>query len=188
MDMGPYYLTALVSLMGPVRRVTGASAATFPTRTITSAPKGGTVIEVETPTHIAAILEFECSAIVTLMMSFDVWHHTMPPIEIYGTLGSMRVPDPNAFDGPVFVRRHDDDDWHKQELATAHRDDWRGLGVADMARAIRCSAEHRANGELAFHVLDIMHAVLESGERGEHIELASSCARPEPMESGESRG
>lgn len=188
MDMGPYYLTALVSLLGPVRRVMGACATPFPTRTISSEPKRGTVIDVKTPTHIAAVLEFECSAIVNLVMSFDVWHHTMPPIEIYGTLGSMRVADPNTFDGPVYIRRHDDDDWREQELVTEHRNNWRGLGVADMARAIRCGTNHRANGELACHVLDVMHAVLESGERGEHITLGSSCPRPEPMALGESRG
>src|SRR5260221_13785854 len=103
-DMGPYYLTALVSLLGPIRRITGSPRATFAERTITSAPKYGTRVTVDTPTHVAGIMDFANGAIGTILTSFDVWSSTLPNIEIYGTEGSMRVPDPNGFGGSVMVR------------------------------------------------------------------------------------
>src|SRR5437870_2114529 len=96
-DMGPYYLTALVALLGPVRRVTGSTRITFPERTITSQPKAGQKISVEIPTHLVAVLDFASGAVGTLITSFDVWAHTLPNIQIYGSEGSMAAPDPNSF-------------------------------------------------------------------------------------------
>ena len=100
-DMGPYYLTALITMFGPVHRVTGSARITFPERTIRSEPKRGTKITVETPTHIASVLDFASGPIVTLVTSFDVWDEYIPMIEIYGSEGTLTVPDPNTFGGPV---------------------------------------------------------------------------------------
>jgi len=180
-DMGPYYLTALVSLMGPVASVAGATRITFPERTITSKPKFGERIKVEVPTHVAGLLNFGSGAIGTIVTSFDVWRADLPCIEVYGTEGSLSVPDPNSFGGPVRVFVSREKDW--RELALSHRyaENARGLGVADMAHAIRSGRPHRANGELAYHVLDIMHAIHEASAGGQVVKLESSAARPAPM-------
>ena len=130
-DMGPYYLTALVALIGPIRRVTGSARVTFPERTISSAPKYGEQIAVDVPTHVAGILDFESGAIGTLVTSFDVWAHQLPNIEIYGTEGSLRVPDPNGFGGPVSVRRAGAKEWTEMPLTHGFAENSRGIGVAD---------------------------------------------------------
>ncbi|MCA1723865.1 MAG: Gfo/Idh/MocA family oxidoreductase [Thermomicrobia bacterium] len=183
-DMGPYYLTALVSLLGPVRRVTGAARITTPERTITSAPKQGTIIHVNTPTHVVGVMEFASGAIGTIITSFDVWGHTLPPIEIYGTEGSLRVPDPNTFGGPVRLNRARQQEWEELPLTHGHTENSRGLGVADMAAAIRAGQPHRANGALAYHVLDLMHAIHDASRTGTHIDIESSCDRPAPLPLG----
>lgn len=180
-DMGPYYLTALATLMGPVKRVTGSTRVTFPQRMITSQPKSGEMIEVNVPTHIAGVLDFENGAIATIITSFDVWAHELPRIEIYGTQGSLSVPDPNNFGGPVRIRRAGADAWSDVPLTHGYEDQNRGLGVADMAYAILSGRPHRANGDLTFHVLDIMHAIHEASDEGRHIELTSGCPRPAPI-------
>jgi predicted dehydrogenase len=187
-DMGPYYLTALVTLMGPVSRVSGAARITFPERTITSQPLYGTKIEVNTPTHVASVLEFASGAIGTLTTSFDVWAHELPCIEIYGTQGSLSVPDPNTFGGPVRVRRAGAAVWSTAPLTHGYTENSRGIGVADLAYALRSGRPHRASGELAYHVLDIMHASLESAREGQHIELGSTCGRPAPLPLGLPKG
>jgi len=179
-DMGPYYLTALIALMGPVRRVCGSVRATFPTRTITSEPKAGTIITVDVPTHIAGILDFASGAIGTIVTSFDVWAASMPPIEIYGTEGSMRVPDPNGTGGPVAIRRPGDEDWVDVPLTHPYASISRSTGVADMAYALRSGRPHRASGALAYHVLDIMHAIHDASRDSAYQELVSG-AQPAPM-------
>jgi predicted dehydrogenase len=182
-DMGPYYLTALVSLIGPVKRVTGSARITFPERTITSQPKNGTKITVDVPTHVAGVMDFENGAIGTIITSFDVWSHHMPFIEIYGTEGSMSVPDPNGFGGPVLVRRADEKEWTEAPLTHIYSENSRGLGVADMAYGLRSGRPHRACGQLAYHVLDIMHAFHDASREGRHIELTSGY-RPAPLPVG----
>jgi len=184
LDMGPYYLTALISILGPVSRVSGAARASFPTRTITSEPKAGTVIPVEVPTHVAGILELVAGPICTVLMSFDVWASNLPRLEIYGSEGTLCVPDPNTFGGPVLVWRHDRREWVDQPLTHGYAENSRGLGLADMARAIRTGRPHRASGELAFHVLDVMDAIVESGEQGRHVVPASTVERPAPLPIG----
>ncbi len=181
-DMGPYYLTALVSLLGPVCRVSGSARASFETRTITSEPKKGKVIPVETPTHIVGVLDFEEGAIGQITTSFDVWHSTLPCIEVYGTEGSMMVPDPNGFGGSVKVRKPGEPEWKEVELSHGYAENSRGLGVMDMAYAIRTGRPHRASGELAFHVLDIMHAVHSASKTGSYVELTSGIDKPAPMD------
>ncbi len=177
-DMGPYYLTALVNLLGPVRRVTGAASITFPERTITSEPKRGKKIKVEVPTHVAGVLEFVGGAVGTIITSFDVWHANLPFIEVYGATGSLSLPDPNCFGGPVRLRAADDDAWREVPLAFAHVENERGLGVADLATALGTRRRHRASGELALHVLEIMHAFHDAAHEGCHVQLRTTCDRP----------
>lgn len=183
-DMGPYYLTALVSLMGPVKRVSGSARASFAERTITSKPKYGETVSVEVPTHIAGTMEFGSGAIATLVMSFDIWRHSLPCIEIHGTTGSLSVPDPNGFGGPVRVAQDGSEGWCEAPLTHGYADNTRGIGPADMAYAIRTGRKHRASGELAYHVLDIMHAFHDAANQGKRVEIMSTCERPAPLPLG----
>ena len=175
-DMGPYYLTALVALIGPVKTVSGMNAVSFPTRTITSEKKKGTVIDVEVPTHVCGMLRFANGAIGTIVTSFDVWAHTLPCIEIYGTRGSMVVPDPNGFGGEVKIRQYFSDKFETVPLLTDHSVNSRGLGVSNMARCIQEGRRDlQASGTRALHVLEIMHAVHTSNDTGRNVELSTSC-------------
>lgn len=183
-DMGPYYLTMLVHLLGSVKRVSAAARITFPERVITSKKKHGKRITVETPTHIAGTLEFTSGALVTLITSFDVWRATLSPIEIHGAEGSMQVPDPNGFGGPVRVFRPGEKDWRELPHSHIYAENSRGLGVADMAAAIRNGRPHRASGALAQHVLDVMQAFLDSSAKGKHVRIKSACERPAPFPLG----
>ncbi len=183
-DMGPYYLTALAFLIGPIQRVSCSARATFPERTITSQPKYGTKIKVNTPTHVAGTLEFKTGAIATIMMSFDVWAAELPRIEIYGTAGSMSVPDPNTFGGPVRIKREGAKDWSEVPLTHGYAENSRGLGLADMAQAIVSNRPHRASDELSVHVLDAMASLLEASEQKKYIELATTCVKPKPLPLG----
>ncbi len=183
MDMGPYYLSALITLLGPIRRVTGSARITFPQRIATSPERNGEVLPVEVPTHVAGVLDFASGAVGTIVMSFDVWAAHLPRIEIYGSEGSLSVPDPNTFAGPVLLRRAGEREW--TEIPLTHTDAiGRGTGVADMAYALAFGRAHRASGELAFHVLDAMHAFEEASQSGRHIELTSQIERPAAIPAG----
>lgn len=182
-DMGPYYLTALIAMMGPVHRVTSMTKITFPERIITSQPRYGKKFSVHTPTYVAGIMEFRSDAIVTLVTSFDVWSHHLPHIEIYGSEGTLRLSDPNTFGGPVYLRRARESEWKEVTLSHGYTQNMRGIGLADMAYAMRSGYPHRANGTMAYHVLDIMEAFYESDAKGRHIELSSTCDRPTPLSS-----
>lgn len=183
-DMGPYYLTALVSLLGPVRRVTGSARITFPERTIRSAPRAGERIAVEVSTHLAAVLDFASGAIATLVTSFDVWAAETPHIEIYGAAGTLSLPDPNTFGGPVRIRGAGDDAWRDIPISRPYTENSRGLGLSDMAAALRSDRPHRANGDLAYHVLEIMHAVETASRENRHVEIVSACERPDGVRRG----
>jgi predicted dehydrogenase len=187
-DMGPYYLTALVALMGPVRRVTGSARATFAERLITSLPKAGTKIAVEVPTHVVGVMDFAGGAIGTIMTSFDVWAAQLPRIEIYGAEGTMEVPDPNGFGGQVRIRRPADKEWVEVCPSHSYAENSRGIGVADMACALRSGRPHRASGDLAYHVLDVMHAFHDASSTGRHVTLKSTCDRPAPLPTGLKEG
>jgi predicted dehydrogenase len=180
-DMGPYYLTALVNLLGPIARVSGSAKLGLKTRTITSEPLNGTVINVDVPTHIAGVLDFKNGAVGTIITSFEVYSHTLPFIEVYGTEGTIRVPDPNTFGGPVFVRRGRAEDWSEIPLLKDFPENSRGLGITDMAEAINEGRPHRASGELAYHILDVMHGIHDASASGHYYEVKSTCAQPEPM-------
>ncbi len=187
LDMGPYYLTALVHLLGPIKRVTGSTKTTFPQRTITSQPHYGEVIDVDVTTHLASVVDFVSGAVGTLIMSFDVWSHTLPRIEIYGSEGSLSVPDPNHFRGPVKVRRAGADAWSEIPLSYSS-EVGRGIGVADMAYAIQSQRLNRVSGALAYHVLDVMLAADEASASGQHINIASTVDRPAPLPMGLMQG
>ncbi len=183
LDMGPYYLTALVNLIGPIRRVTGSTRITFPERLITSQPKHGERVKVETPTHVAGVVDFANGAVGTIITTFDVWAANLPRIEVYGTDGSLSVPDPNRFDGEVRIRRSDSKEWaslphtHSTEVS-------RGIGVADLAYGIVHGRAHRASGALAYHVLDVMHAFEDASKAGQHMRIDSGVDRPAALPTG----
>jgi predicted dehydrogenase len=181
LDMGPYYLTALVNLMGPARSVSGSARATFPERTITSEPLNGTKIEVKTPTHISGTVNFENGAIATVLTSFDIWGAKLPFIEIYGSEGSLSVPNPNNFGDPVQVLTRGSGEWKDVPVTRPFAENSRGLGVADMAASISAGEPHRASGALASHVLEILHAFGRSSDSGMRIDLTTSCERPAPL-------
>ncbi|MEJ6000727.1 Gfo/Idh/MocA family protein [Paucibacter soli] len=182
MDMGVYYLTQLVQLLGPVRRVSGMAHTSWLQRKVPRGPRLGQTIAVQTPTHVVTGLEFEAGTFVTLSTSFDVWKHKSSHIELYGEQGSVVLPDPNQFGGTLSVCECDGD-W--QDLAPrAFTGRLRGLGVAEMAWALRAGQPHRTNGELALHVLEIMDAILRAAEQGSAVLLATRCERPAPLPLG----
>lgn len=190
LDMGPYYLTALVNLLGPVKRVNGMAKQTFPERTISSEPKRGKRMTVEVNTHISATLEFTSGAIATMIMSFDVYQHHLPRLEVHGTEGSLVVPDPNCFGGPVSVFRANQPkpEWTDVPVIEPYTENSRGIGAADLAYAIRGKRPHRATGQLAAHVLDVMLAIEEAAAQQKTVELHTTVERPARLPEGLSIG
>ncbi len=184
-DMGPYYLTSLVSLLGPVKRLTGSVRISFPKRIITSEPKFGKIIDVEVPTHVTGILDFDNGAVATVITSFDIWSANLPHIEIHGSEGSLSVPDPNTFEGPVLYRAHRHSEWKEIPLLFGYDENSRGIGVADMAYAIITGRKNRANGDMAYHILDIIQGFHDASYDGRHYELKSICERPDAFVQGE---
>jgi predicted dehydrogenase len=188
LDMAPYYLTVLVNLLGPVRRVAGITSRIRAERMITSEPLKGTMMPVEVATHAAATLEFVDGAVITMALSFDVARHRHKPIEIYGTEAALSVPDPNWFGGDIEIATASAD-WKVVPTEHAYADaNYRIMGVADMAHAIRTNRPHRASGELAFHVLEVMEAFQRSSDEGRHITIESRPARPAMLPTGLSGG
>lgn len=177
-DMGPYYITALISLLGPVRRIVGSTRITFPERTITSPAKFGEKITVQVPTHVTGILDFVNGATASITTSFDVTAARTPFIEIYGENGTISLPDPNQFNLPLLVKRHDEEEWKEMKPAGDAFDNLRGIGLADMAKAIELGRLPRANGVIALHVLEIMHGIHRSSEHGSHYIMESTCQQP----------
>jgi predicted dehydrogenase len=185
LDMGPYYLTALTQLLGPIKRVAGAAEILRPERTITSEPKKGKKIKVETPDHVTGVVTFANGAVLTIVTSFCVWHARLPRIEVYGTEGTLAVPDPNSLRGPVAIRMSNEGDWRDVPLTHGHFDGHKwGIGVADMAYAIRSGRSHRATGENACHVLEAMHAFLNSSRDGKYATIETPFTRPAPLPRG----
>ena len=181
-DMGPYYLTALVNLLGPITRVSGSTKKSFETRAITSEPLNGKIINVDVPTHIAGVMDFANGAVGTIITSFDIYAHTLPCIEIYGSEGTLRVPDPNGFGGPVFISRFREERWLEIPFINSYSENSRGLGITDMAEAIATSRPHRACGEMAYHVLEVMYGFHDACASGKYYEVKSCCERPVPLE------
>jgi predicted dehydrogenase len=188
LDMGPYYITDLVQLLGPVASVMGSIARPKSERLVTSQPMQGTLIPVEVATHVAGMLEFESGAVVGIAMSFDVPKHRHTPIEIYGDKGSILVPDPNRFGGEVQVAKTGGE-WETIPLTHGHVEgEFRSIGVADMATAILTGRSHRASGALAFHVLEVMEAFQISADQGRRVAIESRVERPAMMPAGRETG
>lgn len=192
LDIGPYYVTNLVQLLGPVRAVSAMASASFPTRTIGNGPREGEEVPVDTPTNIHALMEFETGAIVTLGASWDVWANRHPNMELYGEKASLYLPDPNFFGGDVTLTRPDQSQsaltWdhpfgvdNMEDNSGTMRANYRCSGLADMASAITEGRDHRCNLDFAAHVVDVMTAILKSGERREWVETTTTCTRPAPL-------
>jgi len=181
LDMGPYYVTALVNILGPVKRVAGITTKAFEERIATSQAVMGLHIPVKINTHLTGSIEFVNGAIITMIMSFDMWRHNLPCIEIYGTEGSMKVPDPNGFGGSVMVSTPKDN-W--TDIPLAFPNNARMIGVIDMVCAIRSGRQHRVSGDLAYHVLEIMTAFDKSSQSGQHVEIKTKIERPAPFPQG----
>jgi predicted dehydrogenase len=182
-DLGPYYVSVLVALLGPIRRVSASARISFPERRITAGPNAGTSIPAETPTNVAAVLDFASGPVGMLLTSFDVAASELPFMEVHGAEATLSLPDPTNYGGAVRLRRLDEEDWTELYSAPVH-DDYRGTGAVEMVEAIRAGRPHRASGPFGYHVLDVLLGVLESSEAGRAIELESSCERPEPLEAG----
>jgi predicted dehydrogenase len=166
-------VTCLINLLGPARRVAGAAHISFPERIAAD----GHPIKVEVPTHVTGVIEFASGAVATLLISFDVAGHGLPKMELYGSEGTLRIPDPNGWEKVVKLYKKGVSDWDEQPLT--HNTQWaRGIGVADMAYAIAAGRPHRASGALAYHALEIMHAFEESWRTGRHVEITSAVERP----------
>ncbi len=170
-DMGPYYLTALVTMLGRVSKVTAAVNTARTERPITTGPAAGRTIKVGTPTHVTAILTFESGAVAPMIYSFDVCGSELPRIEIYGSEGAISVPDPNWFGGTVRTKRAGDEEWTEVPLLPGRTDNIRGVGAVEMAEAMLTGQPHQASGDLAFHVLQIMEAVLLAAEESRVVTL-----------------
>ena len=181
LDMGPYYVTTLVNLLGPVEKVVGVATRTRSEREITSEPLKGSRIPVEVATHVTGVLLFASGAAVSMTMSFDVLSHKHLPLEIYGETGSLIVPDPNIFGGVVQLST-ERDKWRRVPTQRPYADaNYRILGLADMAKAIRDGRPHRANGDLALHALEVMLAFQTSFETGATVDIVSRPERPAAM-------
>lgn len=195
LDMAPYYLAALINLIGPIASVRASMSTGFAERIVTAkGPRTGHAIKVETPTTVMALLRFANGAEIVLAMSWDVWKHGHLPIELYGTEGSLRVPDPNFFGGTVEYTERGGD-WISIDASSRpfgkpnyrspawaptmpDRANYRCLGVAELAAAVRQGTPHRSSGALASHVLDVMEAILRAGQSSGVVEIGSRVERP----------
>lgn len=174
-DIGPYYLTALAQVFGPVRRVTAAASTARPVRVIGSGPRAGAKFDVTVPSHHSALIEFECGASAQTIFSFES-HRGRAGLEIYGSTGTIAFPDPNTFEGDSLVF-DDSTDSDGRAVPAVGSKSTRGTGVAEMAQAVRAGRPERATGAQAFHVLDIMVSITESANRGESVTVESSFER-----------
>ncbi len=178
LDMGPYYLSAIVHLLGPIKSVTGRTSRAHDTRTIASEPLAGTIVDVECPTHYSGVIEMVSGVHVLTLMSFDVpgapEFGILP--EVMGSKGTLVSPDPNSFTGEVRTRSGNED-WQTVESKFDYSAG-RGLGLVDLVHSIHSGKTPRASGDLAYHVLDAMLAFEDSDQTGRRIDLTSTCARP----------
>jgi predicted dehydrogenase len=183
-DMGPYYFTTLVQLLGPARRVSAGARVGRAQRQILSEPHRGELIDVEVPTHVATVVEMEAGPLACFVTSFDVQASRYRNLEIYGSEATLSVPDPNTFGGPVMLRRFGDPAWTDIPLLDANIPQQRGIGLADMVWAERSGRPHRASAELALHVLELMSATLDAAREGTRLDLETTCERAAPLPVG----
>lgn len=200
-DMGPYYLTALIALLGPISRVSAFSGKGFSKRRVYTGPDRGTEIPVETPTHYSGIAELKNGVIVSMNFSFDIWKSNLPMFEIYGTEGTLEVPDPNMSGGiPKVYRKerslnvlYNENEGQKKlqgisaELPELYADVGtytRGIGVLEMACAIRDKRKPRVSAEMAYHVVEAITGMMESAELHQIYEMKTTCSVPEKLKMG----
>jgi predicted dehydrogenase len=200
--MGPYYLGALCNLLGPVESVQAQVSTGFAERLVSAeGPRKNSRIVVETPTTIMALIHFASRADIMFSMSWDVWKHGHPPIELYGTDGSLRVPDPNFFGGSVEVTERGEDwqlldassrlygkpNWRSPNwpASAPDRANYRCLGIAELASSVLNGTPHRSSGAFAAHVLEVMHAILQAGVHGGTVKIVSRIERPAPLSDDE---
>ncbi len=200
-DMAPYYLSALVALLGPAESVGAFSAKPLETRHVYSGPLAGTEIPAEIPTTWSAILRMRSGVIVNLNVSFDIYRSGLPMFEIYGDGGTLAYPDPNFGGGtPKVYRKEQYTDTVYQhsaeaearretfrelpELFTRPKDYSRGIGVLDLAAAVAGNGKNRANGEMIIHITEIIEGLMKSAESGAFVRMRTTCERPEPLKPG----
>ncbi|MBR7155659.1 MAG: Gfo/Idh/MocA family oxidoreductase [Lentisphaeria bacterium] len=192
LDLGPYYVTTLVNMLGPVRSVTAVTGKGSEYRTYGAevSPEYQDLYKpydnypVNVDTHQAGVIEFHSGALITMIASFDVYFHGHYPIELYGDQGSMQVPDPNTFSGTVRVRRPGMEDWQELPKPFIYTENSRSIGVSDMINAIKDNRPHRASGDLAYHVLEVMLAFKKSSDTGAKVMIQSTCERPAALPLG----
>jgi predicted dehydrogenase len=203
-DMAPYYVTALLSLLGPVKQLSGSASVTYAKREIKSEPLKGQMMNVEVPTYISANIEFVSGAIINCIFTFDVWDSKLPRLELYGSEGTLSIDDadpyggPNTFEGAIKFRGKNESDWLGSPVTGIPRrpeaTEWpiiptlfqyngnsRGLGLADMTTAIQKKRDHRANGDLALHALEVMEGIYESSKNGKFYKMKSTFTRPDAL-------
>ncbi|MBQ4054555.1 MAG: Gfo/Idh/MocA family oxidoreductase [Clostridia bacterium] len=181
-DMGPYYVTALINMLGAVESVAGMARASYPERPILSEKKYGNIMKVEVPTYVMGTLRFKSGAIANMFTTFDVTYQKSAKLEVYGSEGTLIVPDPNCFDGKIVLQRG-----RSQETVTMpgifnYSENSRGLGLADMAKALLTGRKFRANCDQQLHVVEVMSAFYSSSEKNEFIPILSEFERQKPME------
>jgi len=198
LDIGPYYIANLINLIGPVKRVAALSSQAFDSRTIGNGDRLGETVAVTTPTNVHALLEFASGATITLGASWDVWKHKHNHMELYGTDGSLILPDPNFFHGDVLMAKPDGElveqaplehpfNVLNQEEDDGPRANYRGAGLGDMCLAIQSGVEHRCSLERALHAVDVMVSILRSGEIGEFVDVKTTCTRPAALNADEAK-
>jgi predicted dehydrogenase len=180
LDMGPYYLTAIVALLGPVARVAGFASTPTPSRVIRVGPRAGSSFEVETQTHVSAVLELDSGVTANLVASFEATDRYVCDLEIHGREGVLGLPDPNAFEGPLRLRRNRGD-WEEVAYAARGAREARGIGVQDLCEAVAEGREPRASGRLGAHVVDVARSVLEAAAEGRTLPVATRAERPAPL-------
>jgi len=181
LDMGPYYVTALINLLGAVEYTAGISKIGFPERVMTSQAKFGGVIKVETPTNIMGVLQFASGVSASLYTSFDVQAAQLPIIEIYGSEGTLSVPDPNNFDGPIRLFRPENGSFLEVPIMLGYKENSRGLGLADMAKAIATNRPHRADSQQLLHALEVMTSFNKSSDAKAFVQMQSPFQKTAPM-------
>ena len=188
LDMGPYYITALVHLLGPVKAVSAMTGKGYAQRLATCKEHFGEKLPVEVPTHYSGTLLFDSGAMISLVVSFDVIRHNHKCIEIYGTKGSLSVPDPNSFGGAISLFTAGSDDWKDLPYAFGYKDNSRGIGLADMVQGIQSGRAHRCDGSLALHALEVMLAFERSSVAKSWVEIENRCVQPQAFPLGLTQG
>ncbi|MEM7046842.1 MAG: Gfo/Idh/MocA family oxidoreductase [Pseudomonadota bacterium] len=194
LDIGPYYISLLIHLLGPIKRLAALANTPRKERTITSQPRAGERITVDTPTTLLALLEFASGATITLHASWDVWAHRHAPVELYGSKGSLYLPDPNFFGGEILITDKNNPPAplpvRSHPLGLSNFGDhanYRTVGLADMARAIVDGREPRCSIDRALHCLDVMTGILQSAHSGGFVSMQTTCTRPAALTGDDAR-